>query len=88
MALGIVDRSLVLEFAIVLPPSLSDERRALPVSISLQRVNFSPLVDEGPSSIKTYNSIEHALENIQGTLCPCGLRHSDVNSDTWQIRAE
>ena len=87
MALGIVDRSLVLEFAIGLPPSLSDERRALPVSISFQRVNFSPKVGEGPS-IKTYNSIEHALENIQGTLCPCGLRHSEVNSDTWQIRAE
>jgi hypothetical protein len=86
MALGIVDRSLVLDCAIVLPPSLSDERRALPVSISFQRVSFSPKVDEGPS-IKTYNSIEHALENIQGTLCPWGLRHSEVNSDTWQIRA-
>lgn len=37
MALGKKDRSLVLEFASVLPPSLSDARRALPTSMSFEQ---------------------------------------------------
>jgi hypothetical protein len=71
IALGMVDESLVLALASVLPPSLLEERRAFPVSISWIWVS----VLQVKTSFTTHDAIDHALQHIQGMLDSRALRH-------------
>ena len=71
IALGMVDESLVLALASVFPPSLLEERRAFPVSISWIWVS----VLQVKTSFTTHDAIDHALQHIQGMLCSRALRH-------------
>lgn len=60
MAPGTKDRSRVLAFARVLPPSLSDGRSALPTSMSFEWLE----VEREGREAKTYDAIDHALQDI------------------------
>jgi hypothetical protein len=69
MAPGKKDRSLVLAFARVLPPS--DGRSALPTSMSFEGLE----VEREEREAKTYDVIDRALQYIYGLLWPLCLRH-------------